>query len=73
MFSKSDAELTKMGAVITTREIQQQPELWHETWSIYQVSITCAPDGHLAQKAENEVNNLLLLMPARVQTTRALL
>lgn len=169
MFSKSDAELTKMGAVITTREIQQQPELWHETWSIYQdhlteiqdffakineqfahvrviftgagtsafvgntvtpylnqhgdrskynfeaidttkivstplayleaetptvlvsfarsgnspesvatvdvaeqivknlyqVTITCAPDGHLAQKAENEANNLLLLMPAR--------
>lgn len=36
MYSKSDAELTKMGAVITTREIQQQPELWQETWSIYQ-------------------------------------
>ena len=65
MFSKSDAELTKMSAVITTLEIQQQPEFWHETWSIYQVTITCAPDGHLAQKAENEANNLLLLMPAR--------
>lgn len=40
MFSKSDAELTKMGAVITTREIQQQPELWHETWDIYQSHLT---------------------------------
>ena len=36
MYSKSDAELTKMGAIITTREIQQQPELWQETWAIYQ-------------------------------------
>ncbi|BDR60047.1 SIS domain-containing protein [Lactobacillus xylocopicola] len=36
MFSKTDAELTKMGAKITTREIAQQPQLWRETWSIYQ-------------------------------------
>lgn len=36
MYSKSDAELTKMGAIITTREIQQQPELWQQTWKIYQ-------------------------------------
>ena len=36
MFTKTDEELTKMGAKITTREIEQQPELWQETWSIYQ-------------------------------------
>lgn len=36
MFSKTDAELEKMGAKITTREIEQQPELWGQTWSIYQ-------------------------------------
>ncbi|MCX8724333.1 SIS domain-containing protein [Lactobacillus sp. B4005] len=36
MFTKTDAELEKMGAKITTREIQQQPELWQQTWSIYQ-------------------------------------
>ncbi len=36
MFSKTDAELEKMGAKITTREIEQQPELWQQTWSIYQ-------------------------------------
>lgn len=36
MFAKTDAELKKMGAVITTREIQQQPELWPETLKIYQ-------------------------------------
>lgn len=169
MYSKSDAELTKMGSIITTREIQQQPELWQETWAIYQehlseikdffnrinekfgktrviftgagtsafvgntitpylnehgdrskfdfeaidttkivstplnylkadqptilvsfarsgnspesvatveiaekvienlfqVTITCAPDGKLAKKAETEEDNLLLLMPAR--------
>ncbi|MBI0122022.1 MULTISPECIES: SIS domain-containing protein [Lactobacillus] len=36
MFSKTDAELAKMGAKITTREIEQQPELWQQTWSIFQ-------------------------------------
>lgn len=36
MFSKTDAELKYLGAVITTREIQQQPQLWEETLSIYQ-------------------------------------
>ena len=36
MFTKSDAELKKMGADITTREIQQQPSLWKETFKIYQ-------------------------------------
>lgn len=35
MFTKDDAELTKIGAQITTREIQQQPELWKETFEIY--------------------------------------
>lgn len=36
MFSKTDTELKKMGAVITTREIQQEPDLWRETFKIYQ-------------------------------------
>lgn len=36
MFSKSDAELKEIGAVITTREIEQQPDLWEETLKIYQ-------------------------------------
>lgn len=36
MFSKTDAELKDLGAVITTREIQQQPQLWEEALSIYQ-------------------------------------
>lgn len=36
MFSKSDEELTKLGAIITTREIQQQPDLWKQTLKIYQ-------------------------------------
>lgn len=36
MFTKTDEELEKLSAKITTREIQQQPELWQETWSIYQ-------------------------------------
>ena len=31
----------------------------------YQVTITCAPDGKLAVKAEGDDKNLLLLMPAR--------
>lgn len=30
MYHLSDEELTKLGAVITTREIQQQPTLWQE-------------------------------------------
>lgn len=36
MFSKTNKELEKLGAKITTREIEQQPELWQQTWSIYQ-------------------------------------
>ncbi|MDO4670879.1 MAG: SIS domain-containing protein [Aerococcus sp.] len=31
---------------------------------LYQMTITCAPDGKLAQKAEKESDNLLLLQPA---------
>ncbi|KRN27538.1 tagatose-6-phosphate ketose aldose isomerase [Lactobacillus selangorensis] len=30
----------------------------------YQITITCAPEGKLAQRAENEDNNLVLLQPA---------
>ncbi|WP_412989179.1 SIS domain-containing protein [Pediococcus siamensis] len=40
MFTKSDAELNQLGAVITTREIQQQPELWQEAWQNYQAKQT---------------------------------
>lgn len=36
MFSLTKEELTQMGAEITTREIKQQPELWHETLEIWQ-------------------------------------
>ncbi|MBF0757472.1 SIS domain-containing protein [Ligilactobacillus murinus] len=36
MFEKSNATLEKLGAVITTREIQQEPKLWLETLAIYQ-------------------------------------
>ncbi|WEV37327.1 SIS domain-containing protein [Lactobacillus sp. ESL0677] len=36
MFSKTDEELEQLSARITTREIEQQPQLWQETWSIYQ-------------------------------------
>ena len=38
MFNKNDSELKTKGAVITTREIQQQPELWEETLKNYQKS-----------------------------------
>ncbi|MQS75426.1 SIS domain-containing protein [Companilactobacillus halodurans] len=170
MFTKTDEELEEMGAKITTREIQQQPDLWQEAFknytdkkseidnfidkiistyptqkirviftgagtsayvgdtlrpylnrvgdtahfvfesipttdivsapldnlrsddptilvlfarsgnspesvatvdlaekivkNLFQITITCAPEGHLAKKAENEDANLLLLQPA---------
>ncbi|MCI5775918.1 MAG: SIS domain-containing protein [Aerococcus sp.] len=32
---------------------------------LYQITITCAPDGELAKKAQNEDDNLLLLQPER--------
>ena len=35
MFTKTDAELKQMGADITTREIQQQPSLWKETFKSF--------------------------------------
>lgn len=36
LFTKSQNELKKHGAMITTQEIMQQPELWEETWVNYQ-------------------------------------
>jgi tagatose-6-phosphate ketose/aldose isomerase len=36
MFSLSKEELQRQGAENTTREIYQQPELWHETFTNYQ-------------------------------------
>jgi len=36
MFEKTVAELTDMGAQITTEEIKHQPELWTEAHSLYQ-------------------------------------
>lgn len=36
MFEKTDEELKALGADITTREIAQQPDLWRQTWDIYQ-------------------------------------
>lgn len=36
MFEKSNATLEKLGAVITTREIQQEPKLWLEPLAICQ-------------------------------------
>lgn len=35
MFEKSTEELTKMGAAITTAEIEQEPELWVEAFNNY--------------------------------------
>lgn len=35
MYNMTDDELTKIGAVITTREIQQEPELWQEAFDNY--------------------------------------
>ena len=36
MFEKSLEELKTLGADITTAEIKQQPELWEDTFQIYQ-------------------------------------
>lgn len=36
MFTTSEAQLKKLGALLTTKEIAQQPELWEETALIYQ-------------------------------------
>lgn len=36
MFLKSEAELEKLGAAITTKEIKQQPDLWEETYTLWQ-------------------------------------
>ena len=36
MFEKDEATLTSMGAQITTREIKQQPDLWEDTFKIYE-------------------------------------
>lgn len=54
MFNQSDSELKKQGAIITTREIQQQPELWQEALAIYQkyqAEITAFLDQVKAQKS----------------------
>ncbi|KHD45931.1 SIS domain-containing protein [Streptococcus hongkongensis] len=36
MFALSEEELIKLGAKNTTKEIKQEPELWRETYAIYQ-------------------------------------
>lgn len=36
MLGKTDKELEKLGALITSKEIEQQPGLWKETLEIYQ-------------------------------------
>lgn len=36
MFKNTDQELKELGAIITTREIQQQPQLWQEAFANYQ-------------------------------------
>ena len=36
MFEQTEQELTELGAQITTAEIKQQPELWRDTFNIYQ-------------------------------------
>lgn len=35
MFKLDDQKLENLGAIITTKEIKQQPELWEETFEIY--------------------------------------
>lgn len=39
MFTKDDESLKDQGALITTREIQQQPELWEDTLNIYNTNL----------------------------------
>lgn len=39
MFQLSTAELEKLGAEITTREIRQQPELWLEAFDYYKANL----------------------------------
>lgn len=36
LFTKSQNELKDLGAMITTQEIMQQPEIWEEAWKNYQ-------------------------------------
>jgi len=40
MFKLTDERLTELGANITTREIEQQPQLWKEVFSNYQAKRT---------------------------------
>ena len=35
MFKLEEQKLKDLGAIITTNEIKQQPELWLETYEIY--------------------------------------
>lgn len=35
MFNLDNTVLENLGAIITTKEVEQQPELWLETWGIY--------------------------------------
>ena len=51
MFEKTEQELTELGAQITTAEIKQQPELWRDTFNIYQ-SNKEAIDQFLAEARE---------------------
>jgi len=51
MFKLTDEHLAKLGAVITTREIEQQPGIWKEVWANYQESKKKI-EGYLAEIAK---------------------
>ncbi len=40
MFNFEDKKLEGLGAIITTKEIKQQPELWAEAYEIYKANKT---------------------------------
>ena len=39
MFNFEDKKLEGLGAIITTKEIKQQPKLWAEAYEIYKAEV----------------------------------
>ena len=52
MYQLAQAELEKLGASITTREIKQEPQLWEETLQIYRDHLSALTDFLTAVKAQ---------------------
>lgn len=60
MFLKSEEELAKLGALVTTKEIKQQPALWEETFTLWEKAYP-AFEKMLAELMQNTTKKIRVI------------